>query len=205
MAETIYNEPLTVTVFIDVRSSLRRWDALNELGRNSRYYNALAEKGLRLNLISYGGREEREYASAMPGVRILGNWLGLPMRIYQRRVFQVHAGPLLRSQIIRTHDTHAILAALRAHWAWRIPLVFRMGYFWSTSAAANPQTTEANLQEAWRMSAKLSPSSPHFARNVGSSSSVAERVRRRQTRRPSSATMSIVTCFARWNARSATI
>lgn len=148
MAETINGEPLTITVFIDVLSSLRSWDALNVLGRESQYYNALADKGLRINFISYGGRDEQDYASAMPGVRILSNWLGLPMRTYQRRVFQLHAMPLLRSQIIRTHNTHAMLAALRAHWAWRIPLVFRMKYFWTTSAAANPQASESYLQEA---------------------------------------------------------
>ncbi len=148
MAETITREPLTVTVFIDVLSSLRSWDTLNVLGRESQYYNALADKGLRINFITYGGRDEQEYAAAMPGARILSNWLGLPMRTYQRRVFQVHALPLLRSQIIRTHNTHAMLAALRAHWAWRIPLVFRMKYFWTTSAAANPQASESYLQEA---------------------------------------------------------
>lgn len=148
MAETNYREPLTVTVFNDVLSSLRSWDALNVLGRESQYYNALADKGLRINFITYGGRDEQEYAAYMPGVRILGNWLGLPMRTYQRRVFQVHALPLLRSQLIRTHNTHGMLAALRAHWAWRIPLVFRMKYFWTTSAAANPQASDSYVQEA---------------------------------------------------------
>ena len=148
MAQSSYSEPLTVTVFIDVLSSLRSWDALNVLERECQYYNALVEKGLRMNFISYGGRDEQDYASYMPRVRILSNWLGLPMRTYQRRVFQLHALPLLRSQIIRTHDTHAMLAALRAQWAWRVPFVFRMGYFWSISAAANPQSSQSYLEEA---------------------------------------------------------
>ena len=55
MAEKQCREPLTVTVFNDVLSSLRSWDALNVLGRESQYYNALADKGLRINFITYGG------------------------------------------------------------------------------------------------------------------------------------------------------
>ena len=177
MAETIYREPLTVTVFIDVRSSLRSWDALNVLGRESQYYNALVDKGLRINFISYGGRDEQDYAACMPGVRILSNWLGLPMRTYQRRVFQVHALALLRSQIIRTHNTHAMLAALRAHWAWSVPLVFRMKYFWTTSAEANPQSSAAYLQDARNYEREVLTKADHIiTATTDQAAGVAERV-----------------------------
>lgn len=177
MAATTTREPLTVTVFIDVLSSLRSWDTLNVLGRESQYYNALADKGLRINFITYGGRDEQEYASTMPRARILSNWLGLPMRTYQRRVFQVHAMALLRSQIIRTHNTHAMLAALRAHWAWRIPLVFRMKYFWTTSAAANPQASESYLQEALSHEREVFTKASHIiTATADQAAGVAERV-----------------------------
>ena len=177
MVETSRGEPLTVTVFIDVLSSLRSWDGMNVLGRESQYYNALVERGLRINLITYGGRDEREFASYLPGVRILSNWPGLPMRTYQRRVFQVHAGALLRSQIIRTHNTHGMLAALRAQWAWRMPLVFRMKYYWTTSAAADPRSSESYLQEAATYEREVLTKATHIiAATPDQAAGVAERV-----------------------------
>ncbi len=57
---------------------------------------------------------EYEFAARLPGIRILCNWMGLLRKTYQRRLFQVHALPLLRSQIIKSHNTHGMLAALRA-------------------------------------------------------------------------------------------
>ncbi|MCY3864663.1 MAG: glycosyltransferase family 4 protein [Chloroflexi bacterium] len=141
-------DPLTVTVFMEVTSSLRTWEAMGILEREMKYYRTLQRHGLRLNLISYGGRSENDFRSQTRGIRVLCNWLGLPPRTYQRRVFQLHARHLLRSNIIRTHDTHAMLAALRAQWAWQIPLVHRMSYFWSDSMKINPSLPRSHIEEA---------------------------------------------------------
>ncbi len=133
---------------MEVGSSLRTWQAMGILERELKYYRTLQGLGLRLNLISYGGRGENDFPAHTRGIRVLYNWLGLPPPTYQRRVFQLHARHLLRSNIIRTHDTHAMLAALRAHWAWRIPLVHRMSYFWSDSMKANPRQPQSHIEEA---------------------------------------------------------
>ena len=140
--------PLTITVFMDVLASLRMWETMGMLDRETAVYRQLSEEGWLINLVSYGGRDEYEFAARIPGIRILCNWMGLPCKTYQRRLFQVHALPLLRSQIIKSHNTHGMLAALRAQWAWRIPFVLRMAYFWSISAQANPQNSQSYLRDA---------------------------------------------------------
>ena len=97
MTDMQLQRPLTMTIIMEIRQSLRTWESLGTLDRETKYFRALAEKGLRINLITYGGRAEYDYASYLPGIRLLCNSLGLPRRTYERRVHQIHARPLLRS------------------------------------------------------------------------------------------------------------
>ena len=127
-------QPPKLTVFLDHQGTLRALDESGILDRELILYRLLQEKGCRINFVTYGGRDDYQYASRMQGMGILCNWLGLPMNIYTRRLHQMHAPHLVRDHIVKSFDATGIVSALRASWAWKTPFVFRMGYSWSSVA-----------------------------------------------------------------------
>ncbi|MYD09230.1 MAG: glycosyltransferase family 4 protein [Chloroflexi bacterium] len=149
MTNSPSGKPLTVSVFMEVTSSPRTWEGMGILEREMKLLRALCDRGLRVNLISYGGQAENDMpASTRGGVRVLYNWMGLHPRTYMKRVFQVHALPLLRSDVLTSFDTHSMLAMLRAHWAWSIPMVMNMSYSWPLAARINPTVPQSQIIEA---------------------------------------------------------
>ena len=88
----------------------------------------LQEKGLRISVVSHGGREDYAYASQFPDMRILCNSLGIPARVYDRRVHQVHWRQILRSQVARSFDANGLIATMRAGWAWHMPVIAHASY-----------------------------------------------------------------------------
>ena len=131
MTETINGKPLTVTIFMKLGISLRQLDALGQLRYETKYLQALCDLGMRINLVSYAERSERDFAPRSPNITLLCNSMGLPYRSYMHRLHQVHAIPILRSHVIRTMNVHGMRPALRAHWAWGTPVVCRCDYLWS--------------------------------------------------------------------------
>ncbi len=105
--------------------SLRRWDEAGLLRAQSTLVRAFQAQGLRVSLISFGGRDEQDYQSQLPGIKILCNGMGLPPKLYARRIHQLHARQLLNCDLVETADASAIVPALRIAWAWQIPLVYK--------------------------------------------------------------------------------
>ena len=149
MTNAINNKPLTVTIFMEPGSSLMQWDAKGQLGREYKYLQARCDLGMRINLLSFAGPSERDFAPPSPNIRLLCNSMELPYRSFARRAHQVHALPILRSQVIRTTNVHGMRPALRAHWAWRTPLVCRNEYFWSAGIETKPEILPSQVQEAY--------------------------------------------------------
>ncbi len=149
MTDATEDKPLTLTLFIEPGSSLKQFSAKGMLGRYYGYFQALSDLGMRINLLSYAGRSELEYAPSSPDIRVLCNSFGLSDRTYWRRVHQLHALPLLRSDVIRSRNIHGIRAALRSHWAWGMPIVCRVDFMWSTSIETSPEVLPEQLQEAY--------------------------------------------------------
>ena len=127
-------EPLKLTVFTGHETTLGTWDRAGLLDRELKPYLRLQDRNVKIGLVTYGGPEELEYSTRMPGIKILCNRFGLPAKTYLRRVHQAHGLELLRSQVLKTHATTALISALRAHWAWQTPLIVRLSFNWSESA-----------------------------------------------------------------------
>ena len=150
MAATNHREPLTVTIFIEPASTLKQFEARGMLRREYQYLQALCDQGMRVNLLSYGGRSELECAPSSPDIRVLCNHWGLPESSYARRVHQIHAIPLLRSHVLRSRNSiHSIRSALPTHWAWQIPIVCRATMMWSTNMATKPNIRPEQVSEAY--------------------------------------------------------
>ncbi len=163
MTKTINYRPLTVTIFMEPGTSLLQIDADGVMGREIKYLQALCDQGMRINLLSFAGPSERDYAPPSPNIRLLCNSRGLPDRTYVRRAHQIHALPLLRSHVIETRTVHGMRPALRAHRAWRTPLVCRFGWFWSTSIETKPNILPSQVQEAYAYERQIFTSATHIA------------------------------------------
>lgn len=142
-------KPLTVTIYMEPGSSLYQIDKSGLLSREYKYFQAYCDLGLRINLVSFAGRSELDYKLPSPDMRLLCNSLGLPDRSYQRRLHQVHALPILRSDVLQTRTSLGMRYALRARWAWGTPVLCRLDALWSASAKTKPGILPSQMQEIY--------------------------------------------------------
>ncbi len=163
MTETIDGKPLTVTIFMKLGISLRQLDALGQLGNETKYLQALCHLGMRINLVSYAGRSEKDIAPRSPYIQLLCNSMGLPYRSYMRRLHQVHTIPILRSHVIRTMNIHGMRPALRSHWAWGTPVVCRCNYLWSAGLETYPETLPSQVREAYDFERQIFSETTHIS------------------------------------------
>ena len=133
--------PVNLTVFLGYDSTLAEWDKIGIFDREAAEYRYFQERMVRTTFVSNGpGRDELQYQDRLKGMRILCNRFDLPRATYARRLHQIHALPLLKSDVFLTWQTSGLVPGLRAHWAWRVPLVVKLGYNWSgTLAKAKPE------------------------------------------------------------------
>ncbi len=124
-------EPIRLVISLEFGGTIRKWDDQGLFDREQAYLRELQKHGTEIDIVSYGGRDENEFASRLPGMRILCNWLGVSPKTYRRRLHQLHAPQLLRSHVVRTLNAPSIVEALRIAWAWRIPLVYRTDFLLS--------------------------------------------------------------------------
>lgn len=119
--------------------SLQKWAEVGQLTRELNYYKALcSEGGLELVIYSYG-RSESKYLSGFPGFTVLTmpGWipLALPFRV-QNVIYNIWSlvkfGKFFRACVIaKTNQFSASLFGLMIKWTYDIPLVVRMGYYYS--------------------------------------------------------------------------
>ena len=126
--------PLHVGVLLTNSGNLRQWENSGTFDRQSALYRELQERGMRITIFSPGGRGDLDFASRLPCMRILVNSMGLPSKLYTRRLHQIHASSLLHVDVLRTDDSGAITEGLSISWAWQIPLVYRHSYIMSNAA-----------------------------------------------------------------------
>ncbi len=120
--------PVRLTAVLNHGDSLAQWQTAGLLKVQSALLREFQKLGMEITLVSFGGREELELASQLPGMKILCNRYGLPAKFYARRLHQLHTRQLIKSDLVQTIDAAGIAVALRIAWAWQIPLVYRFGF-----------------------------------------------------------------------------
>lgn len=115
--------------------SLARWDALGMFDRETALYRRLAASGVAVSFLTWGGREEFDYAARLPGIAILCNRFGLPSKRYETLAPLLHACHLWAADAIKTNQASAAVIARPAARLWRKPLITRMGFMASEFAA----------------------------------------------------------------------
>jgi len=131
------SQPLRLTLFLMHTASLRTWYELGTFDREMALYRKLQAKGVAINIVSYGGRDEYEFASQIPDIRILCNWIGWSEKRYDYRLHQLHAPYLWQSNLYKTTQLNGAQVAVRAARFWKRPLIVRFGYLWSAFAEQN--------------------------------------------------------------------
>ena len=122
------SQHIELAVVLPEGGTLRLWKESGIFDRQVALYRSLQEAGIQISIVSFGGREEFDYKSRLPGMKILCNWLDLPSTFYTQRIHQVLAPQLMTAQLLRTSDAAATNPAHRIAWAWQIPLIYRLGY-----------------------------------------------------------------------------
>ena len=128
---------MRLTVFLTHPLSLRTWYEQGIFDRELAIYRKLQEKGVAINFVSYGGRDEYDFASQIPDMRILCNWIGWSEKRYTQRLHQLHGLRLWQSDVYKTNQLNGAQVAVRASQLWNRPLIVRFGFLWSAFAEQN--------------------------------------------------------------------
>lgn len=165
---------MRLTLFFTRNLSLQAWANQGMFDREVAIYQALQQQGVEVGFVTYGDRRDRAFASRLPGIKILCNYLNLPAHRYQRWLHLLHAPWLLRSDVYKTNQTLGSDIALRSAKFWRKPLVARCGYMWSefvaekhgqqSSAAQNALTLE---QTVFSQAQRVVVTTPLMADDIG--------------------------------------
>ncbi len=123
-----------LVLFLTGSNSLATWERAGILERETALYRTLRKRGLRVSIVSYGGRSELRFQQHLGDVEILCNRWGLPGRVYARLIPWLHARALRSADVIKTNQTFGADVALCAARRWKRPLVVRCGFVWSRDA-----------------------------------------------------------------------
>ena len=122
------DKPIRLTLFLKYTTTLRHQDEMGILDREFSLYRRLREKGVAINVVSHGGRDEFAYRARLPGMRLLCNWIGWSPKRYLHRLHQLHLLRLLPSNLFKTDELLAGYEATRTSRALITPLIARTGF-----------------------------------------------------------------------------
>ena len=165
--------PLNVGVLLTAGGNLRQWENSGTFDRQLALYRELQNRGMRITMFSPGGRGDLDFASRLPGMRILVNSMGLPSKLYTRRLHQIHAASLLHIDVLRTDASGAMIEGLSISWAWQIPLICRVSYIMSEVTrivhADKPNFAtliEGQERKTWSKASHIIATTPEVANHI---------------------------------------
>jgi glycosyltransferase involved in cell wall biosynthesis len=142
---------MRLTVFLTHSLSLQTWHEQGIFDRELAIYRKLQDKGVEINLVSYGGRDEYDFSSQIPDMRILCNWIGWSEKRYTHRLHQLHGWRLWQSDVYKTNQLNGAQVAVRASKLWKRPLIVRFGFLWSAFAEQNHAPDSVWVQRIHRI------------------------------------------------------
>lgn len=111
------------------------WDQIGMFEREVAIYRRLQKRGVQVAFVTYGSAEDLRYADRIPGIQILCNKWGLPVRVYRFLLPVLHCLSLIRASVYKTNQANGAEIALRAARFWGKPMIARCGYMWSSTMA----------------------------------------------------------------------
>ena len=177
-------QSMNLTIVLGYDATLAKLDEGGMFDREMALFRRLQDRGVKIRILSYGGREELNYANRLAGMGILCNRANLPLQTYIRRIHQLHALPLLRSDVLRNWQTSGLFSAHRASWAWQVPMILRMDYFWSELTRLRQAAGSPNADRIRGIERKALASAAHIIVTTARNGPVCHpRYRRRRRQR----------------------
>lgn len=143
-------ETKRLALFMTRRMSLAKWQRIGILDREMALYRRLHANGIKVSVVSYGGREEREFAEAFPWITLCYNRWNLPRKIYETGIPWLHRQTLRHCNWIKTNQSEGALAACHTARTWRVPLIARSGFCWSQTLARSSTAIDRKVRLAQR-------------------------------------------------------
>jgi glycosyltransferase involved in cell wall biosynthesis len=138
------NKPLTsLSLFFTRGVSLQTWAQNGSLEREIALYLRLQQKGVKVSFITYGGRQDLNYAVELHGIEILCNRWNLPQRWYEFLIPFLHLQTLRHVDVIKTNQIDGADVALRTAQILRRPLIARCGFMWSSLMQSRGRINDA--------------------------------------------------------------
>lgn len=128
--------------------SLRTWDELGSLERETALYRRLRAHLDGVTFITYGGPEEADYAGRLPGIDICCNQQRLPLDEYAAAIPDLHRPAFQGAPILKTNQMPGAEVAVAVAERYRLPLVARCGYLWSLNAAREHGECSSQAEQA---------------------------------------------------------
>jgi glycosyltransferase involved in cell wall biosynthesis/2-polyprenyl-3-methyl-5-hydroxy-6-metoxy-1,4-benzoquinol methylase len=125
---------LHLGVFLTRGMSLAAWDAVGMLQREMALYRRLAERGVRVTIVSYGGADDLRYAAQFPGIGLCVNASGIDQATYEDTIEHIHATVLAQVDVFKSNQMNGADVAVRVARHFSKPVIARCGYLWSTFA-----------------------------------------------------------------------
>jgi glycosyltransferase involved in cell wall biosynthesis len=122
---------INCTLFFTRGVSLRTWDQIGMFDREVALYLRLRDRGVKVNFVTYGDRNDLTYAKRLPGINILCNRLRLPTFLYEIFLPLLHCSSFRQSQVFKSNQTLGAITALRNSRLFRKKFIARSGYLLS--------------------------------------------------------------------------
>jgi glycosyltransferase involved in cell wall biosynthesis len=139
-----------IVLFFTYGMSLLTWDRLGMFDREVALYRELQPKLGGISFVTYGGNTDMEYSRRLPGIEILCNRFGLPLKLYAGLIPYLHARPLRQADVFKTNQTNGAEVALHAARLHDKRLIARCGYMWSDFVAKGAEK-EYSLEKVKRI------------------------------------------------------
>ncbi len=115
---------MNLALFFTQGVSLKTWSTVGMLDRELALYRKLQERGVGIDFVTYGGKEDLALGQSMPGVRIHANIEALGLGAYERRLLSQP----IQADVIKSNQVAGADIAMEVARKVKAKFVARCGY-----------------------------------------------------------------------------
>lgn len=134
--DPISGRPIRMALLMTRGMSLRRWREAGLIDRELALYRALAERGIEVHILSFGGPEDRAVAADYPFIVVHPAPCRMPALLYALLLPLLQWRMLRQMDVIKTNQFPGAEAAVLAGWLHGCPVMIRYGYDYLANFAA---------------------------------------------------------------------
>jgi glycosyltransferase involved in cell wall biosynthesis len=146
---------LQETLFFTKHTSLTDWDKGGMFEREVALYRRLAERGVQVRFVTYGGAADLVYQKKLAGIDIVCNRWNLPSRVYLS--YLTHLAPMFWSAgtIFKSNQLKGAEVGLKAAKRFRRKFIVRCGYLHALTVGRQYGMDSLQAQEAHQLEQRI--------------------------------------------------